>query len=182
MFEAVVTLTKGVAGGGGGGDGGGGAGAHPPPPPPQAPRYSPETTPITASPTRIAWPTPQRPSGAHAVLHQVLDTSIEFLRFLDTTCDWRLVQCRIAGSRAPGRRRPGVSSEPVALRTVADAVGGMAALAEKTGLSRETLYPTARYADRYSCCFRTAPIGAAGSTVSPSARTRLSDYAVCRLT
>ena len=142
MFEAVVTLTKGVAGGGGGGDGGGGAGALPPPPPPQAPRYSPETTPNTASPTRIAWPTPQRPSGAHAVLHQVLDTSIEFLRFLDTTCDWRLVQCRIAGSRAPGRRRPGVSSEPVALRTVADAVGGMAALAEKTGLSRETLYRT----------------------------------------
>jgi probable addiction module antidote protein len=31
---------------------------------------------------------------------------------------------------------------PVALRTVADAVGGMAALAEKTGLSRETLYRT----------------------------------------
>lgn len=31
---------------------------------------------------------------------------------------------------------------PVALRTVADAVGGMAALAKKTGLSRETLYRT----------------------------------------
>jgi probable addiction module antidote protein len=31
---------------------------------------------------------------------------------------------------------------PVALRTVADAVGGMAELAEKTGLSRETLYRT----------------------------------------
>ncbi len=31
---------------------------------------------------------------------------------------------------------------PVALRTVADAVGGMAALAEKTGLSREALYRT----------------------------------------
>jgi probable addiction module antidote protein len=31
---------------------------------------------------------------------------------------------------------------PVALRTVADAVGGMAALADKTGLSRETLYRT----------------------------------------
>ena len=31
---------------------------------------------------------------------------------------------------------------PVALRTVIDAVGGMAALAEKTGLSRETLYRT----------------------------------------
>jgi probable addiction module antidote protein len=31
---------------------------------------------------------------------------------------------------------------PVALRTVADAAGGMAALAEKTGLSRETLYRT----------------------------------------
>lgn len=31
---------------------------------------------------------------------------------------------------------------PIALRTVADAVGGMAALAEKTGLSRETLYRT----------------------------------------
>jgi probable addiction module antidote protein len=29
---------------------------------------------------------------------------------------------------------------PVALRTVVDAVGGMAALAERTGLSRETLY------------------------------------------
>ena len=32
--------------------------------------------------------------------------------------------------------------DPVALRTVADAVGGMAALAERTGLSRETLYRT----------------------------------------
>src|ERR1700726_1743261 len=31
---------------------------------------------------------------------------------------------------------------PVALRTVVDAVGGMAALAERTGLSRETLYRT----------------------------------------
>ncbi|MHB8478237.1 MAG: addiction module antidote protein [Steroidobacteraceae bacterium] len=31
---------------------------------------------------------------------------------------------------------------PVALRTIVDAVGGMAALAEKTGLSRETLYRT----------------------------------------
>lgn len=31
---------------------------------------------------------------------------------------------------------------PLALRTVAMAVGGMAALAERTGLSRETLYRT----------------------------------------
>ena len=31
---------------------------------------------------------------------------------------------------------------PVALRTVVDAVGGMTVLAEKTGLSRETLYRT----------------------------------------
>jgi probable addiction module antidote protein len=31
---------------------------------------------------------------------------------------------------------------PIALRTVADALGGMTALAEKTGLSRETLYRT----------------------------------------
>ena len=31
---------------------------------------------------------------------------------------------------------------PIALRTVADAMGGMAALADKTGLSRETLYRT----------------------------------------
>ena len=31
---------------------------------------------------------------------------------------------------------------PVALRTVAEAVGGMASLAEKTKLSRETLYRT----------------------------------------
>ena len=31
---------------------------------------------------------------------------------------------------------------PVALRTVADAIGGMTALAEKAGLSRETLYRT----------------------------------------
>ena len=31
---------------------------------------------------------------------------------------------------------------PIALRTVAEAVGGMAALADKTGLSRETLYRT----------------------------------------
>jgi probable addiction module antidote protein len=31
---------------------------------------------------------------------------------------------------------------PIALRTVTEAVGGMGALAEKTGLSRETLYRT----------------------------------------
>ena len=31
---------------------------------------------------------------------------------------------------------------PVALRTVADSVGGMSALASRTGLSRETLYRT----------------------------------------
>lgn len=31
---------------------------------------------------------------------------------------------------------------PIALRTVADAVGGMTQLAERTGLSRETLYRT----------------------------------------
>lgn len=31
---------------------------------------------------------------------------------------------------------------PIALRTVADALGGMTALAERTGLSRETLYRT----------------------------------------
>jgi probable addiction module antidote protein len=31
---------------------------------------------------------------------------------------------------------------PIALRTVAEAVGGMAALATRTGLSRETLYRT----------------------------------------
>jgi probable addiction module antidote protein len=31
---------------------------------------------------------------------------------------------------------------PVALRTIVDAVGGMAGLAAKTGLSRETLYRT----------------------------------------
>jgi probable addiction module antidote protein len=31
---------------------------------------------------------------------------------------------------------------PLALRTVGDAIGGMAALAERTGLSRETLYRT----------------------------------------
>jgi probable addiction module antidote protein len=31
---------------------------------------------------------------------------------------------------------------PIALRTVAEALGGMAALAKRTGLSRETLYRT----------------------------------------
>jgi probable addiction module antidote protein len=31
---------------------------------------------------------------------------------------------------------------PIALRTVADALGGMGALADRTGLSRETLYRT----------------------------------------
>ena len=31
---------------------------------------------------------------------------------------------------------------PIALRAVVDAVGGMTALSEKTGLSRETLYRT----------------------------------------
>jgi probable addiction module antidote protein len=35
-----------------------------------------------------------------------------------------------------------VRAVPVALRTLADALGGMSALAEKTGLSRETLYRT----------------------------------------
>jgi probable addiction module antidote protein len=35
-----------------------------------------------------------------------------------------------------------VRAVPVALRTLADAVGGMAALADKTKLSRETLYRT----------------------------------------
>jgi probable addiction module antidote protein len=35
-----------------------------------------------------------------------------------------------------------VRAVPIALRTVADALGGMAALADKTGLSRETLYRT----------------------------------------
>jgi probable addiction module antidote protein len=35
-----------------------------------------------------------------------------------------------------------IRAVPVALRTVVDAVGGMATLAEKTGLSRETLYRT----------------------------------------
>lgn len=35
-----------------------------------------------------------------------------------------------------------VRAVPVALRTVAEAVGGMTALARKTGLSRETLYRT----------------------------------------
>jgi probable addiction module antidote protein len=33
-----------------------------------------------------------------------------------------------------------VRAVPIALRTVADALGGMSALAEKTSLSRETLY------------------------------------------
>jgi probable addiction module antidote protein len=31
---------------------------------------------------------------------------------------------------------------PLALRTIADAIGGMATLADRTGLSRETLYRT----------------------------------------
>jgi probable addiction module antidote protein len=31
---------------------------------------------------------------------------------------------------------------PIALRTIADSLGGLAALAQKTGLSRETLYRT----------------------------------------
>jgi probable addiction module antidote protein len=31
---------------------------------------------------------------------------------------------------------------PIALRTVAEALGGMAALAQRTGLSRESLYRT----------------------------------------
>ena len=38
--------------------------------------------------------------------------------------------------------KPGQRAVPIALRTVAEAVGGMAALADKTGLSRETLYRT----------------------------------------
>ena len=55
---------------------------------------------------------------------------------------------------------------PVALRTVADAVGGMAALAERTGLSRETLYRTLSkgesapgHAGRTSPCLRAASVG-----------------------
>jgi probable addiction module antidote protein len=35
-----------------------------------------------------------------------------------------------------------VRTVPVALRTVADALGGISAVAERTGLSRETLYRT----------------------------------------
>ena len=44
----------------------------------------------------------------------------------------------IEGMLADGDAR----AVPVALRTVADAVGGMSVLAERTGLSRETLYRT----------------------------------------
>ena len=63
---------------------------------------------------------------------------------------------------------------PVALRTVVDAVGGMAALADKTGLSRETLYRTLseRGNPRLDtlavilAAFWIAPDGPAGSEVS----------------
>ena len=47
------------------------------------------------------------------------------------------MRCLSASSSSRGAR-----AVPVALRTVADAVGGMTALAQKTGLSRETLYRT----------------------------------------
>ena len=82
---------------------------------------------------------------------------------------------------------------PVALRAVADAVGGMAALAERTGLSRETLYRTlsdqgesaSGHAGSDSPCLRIAFVGRAGAEARPkgtSARGRLNLSAAPRET
>ena len=58
---------------------------------------------------------------------------------------------------------------PVALRTVADAVGGMAELAEKTGLSRETLYRTLSEKGNPRLDTLTAILGAFGLRLSVQA-------------
>ena len=60
---------------------------------------------------------------------------------------------------------------PVALRTVADAVGGIAALAEKTGLSRETLYRTLSDKGNPRLDTLGAILGAFGLRIAVSPRT-----------
>ncbi|MGB6451574.1 MAG: addiction module antidote protein [Steroidobacteraceae bacterium] len=59
---------------------------------------------------------------------------------------------------------------PVALRTVAEAVGGMAALARKTGLSRETLYRTLSARGNPRLATLAAILGAFGLRLTVQAR------------
>ena len=63
---------------------------------------------------------------------------------------------------------------PIALRTVADAIGGMTALAEKTGLSRETLYRTLSGSGNPRLGTLAAVLAAFGLrlSVQPTGRTR----------
>ena len=63
---------------------------------------------------------------------------------------------------------------PSALRTAADVTGGMAALAEKTGLSRETLYRTLSDKGNPRLDTLAAILSAFGLRLSvlPAARTR----------
>jgi probable addiction module antidote protein len=55
---------------------------------------------------------------------------------------------------------------PIALRTIAEALGGMGALAEKTGLSRETLYRTLSEKGNPRLDTLTAILGAFGLRLS----------------
>jgi putative addiction module killer protein/probable addiction module antidote protein len=61
---------------------------------------------------------------------------------------------------------------PVALRTVADALGGLAVLAERTGLSRETLYRTLSEKGNPRYDTLTSILGAFGLRVSVAPRRR----------
>jgi probable addiction module antidote protein len=61
---------------------------------------------------------------------------------------------------------------PVALRTVADAMGGLAALAERTGLSRETLYRTLSEKGNPRYDTLTSILGAFGLRVSVAPQRR----------
>jgi probable addiction module antidote protein len=62
---------------------------------------------------------------------------------------------------------------PVALRTVADAMGGLAALAERTGLSRETLYRTLSEKGNPRYDTLTSILGAFGLRVSVAPQRRV---------
>jgi probable addiction module antidote protein len=61
---------------------------------------------------------------------------------------------------------------PVALRTVADALGGLAVLAERTGLSRETLYRTLSEKGNPRYDTLTSILGAFGLRVSVAPQRR----------
>jgi len=62
---------------------------------------------------------------------------------------------------------------PVALRTIAEAMGGLAVLAERTGLSRETLYRTLSEKGNPRYDTLTSILGAFGLRVSVAPQRRL---------